>query len=270
MEVIITPESATFKAGEKTAGLYVLNDRFKPYFAQLNAPAGHNVVLVSPGDHRHHKGLMYALRAEDLNFWEEEPGTGHCGVQEIVSTRAVNSGIEQEILWREEGGHLETYREIRSITCEAKGPGFSWTWTTNRTALRDHKLIQSEWAHAAQDGRVINYHGIGIRPPWMWSFGSADGCAFGTLEVDGKPESEKNAHGTTAAKVGIWGIIDGDWNAPKARLTLSQDHGFPWYMIRGDFAYIATGPSGAGPVVVSRGDTFIETYHVSVEDISED
>lgn len=254
--------------GDKAAGIYVLNDAFKPHFSEFNTPAGHNLTMVSPGDHRHHKGVMYALVAEDVCFWEEEPGSGHCGIQEILSTEAIDGGIRQTLLWREEQGHLHTYTETRTIICVRKENAFEWTWKTERKALRDHRLIQSKWAHESTDGRLINYHGLGIRLPWMWSFGADGSDAFGWLEVDGQPTETLEAHGNMADNVGIWGIIDGQWDRTKARVSMSHQHGFPWYMIRGDFAYIASGPSVAGPVDVKTGQTFSETYVIRAEDIS--
>lgn len=86
MEIDVHKDRVIFQHDGKQFAKYLLNDPFKPHFSSLKTPAGRETTLVSPGDHRHHKGLMYALRCEDLNFWEEHPGDGHCGVQEPRST----------------------------------------------------------------------------------------------------------------------------------------------------------------------------------------
>ncbi len=164
MNVEISNREVLFQKGGCLAGRYVLDDPFKPHFAILNTTAGHNVTLVSPADHRHHKGLMYALRCADLNFWEEDPDGGTCGVQEVLDTHPIVNGIRQTLLWRALEGDRPTYRESREITCTlaADGGGYHWLWRTRREALRNHRLIKSEWSMALPDGRKINYHGLGL------------------------------------------------------------------------------------------------------------
>ena len=60
-----------FHHGAVLAGRYAYRDPFKPHVHPLNTPMGYTVSLRSPHDHPHHKALMYALRASDVNFWEE-------------------------------------------------------------------------------------------------------------------------------------------------------------------------------------------------------
>jgi len=55
----------------------------KPYVLTLATPDGEDVLREAPPDHLHHHGLMYAIRADGVNFWEETPGTG---VQKPVGT----------------------------------------------------------------------------------------------------------------------------------------------------------------------------------------
>ena len=51
-------------------------NQFKPYVRELYALNGVNVLRDAPADHLHHHGLMYAIRVNGVNFWEErdEPG----------------------------------------------------------------------------------------------------------------------------------------------------------------------------------------------------
>lgn len=268
MNIDLTKQAAVFSADGRPAGHYVLDDPFKPYLHPLRSPAGHVVTVAMPGDHRHHKGLMYALRCADLNFWEENPGSGHCGVQDIISTDpAGDSGLRQEILWREEGGGLETYREERHLSCtlSADGTCFEWTWRSRREALRDHRLIKSQWSLELPDGRKINYHGLGIRLPWMWAFGGDD-CPFNGIETGGRTATAMETCGTAGPEVTWWGLIDGHWAPPKAAVTLRQDHGYGWFVLKGDFAYLTAGPSNLAEREVARGEIFEETFLVSVAD----
>jgi hypothetical protein len=220
-----------------------------------------------PGDHRHHKGLMYALRCEDLNFWEEDPGSGHCGIQEIRETTVEDGALLQQILWREEGGRLHTYHEQRRVTCNLSDDRqrFEWTWSTRRESLRDHRLVKSPWSLEDQSGRKINYHGLGIRLPWMWRFGNDN---FNGVEKEGHPVEAADAHGTNGSTMGWWGLIDGHWTPPKAAVTLRQDHGFGWFVLKGHFPYLAAGPSNLEELDVKAGDVFTEDFQITVEDRS--
>ncbi|MBI4324179.1 MAG: PmoA family protein [Chloroflexi bacterium] len=51
-------------------------NQFKPYVRELYALNGVNLLRDAPADHLHHHGLMYAIRVNDLNFWEEPPTAG--------------------------------------------------------------------------------------------------------------------------------------------------------------------------------------------------
>ncbi|MFW6217603.1 MAG: DUF6807 family protein [Verrucomicrobiota bacterium] len=261
-------ERVIFASGPDVAGEYVIGDRFKPYLHPLRTPAGHVVTVAMPGDHRHHKGLMYGLRCADLNFWEEDPGSGQCGVQEVLDTEISAVGVCQQILWREEGGSLETYREEREISCAIRedGTAFDWTWISRRKALRDHRLIKSEWSLEVPDGRAINYHGLGIRLPWLWAFGGDEARAFSGVDAGDRPSTPMSACGANGPKVTWWGGIDGHWSPPLAAVTLKQKQRDTWFLIKGDFPYLAVGPSNLEELEVAAGDTFEEHFTITVED----
>jgi hypothetical protein len=44
---------------------------WKPYVRDLHTMRGENLLRDAPEDHRHHHGLMYAVRVNGVNFWEE-------------------------------------------------------------------------------------------------------------------------------------------------------------------------------------------------------
>lgn len=265
MQVTQHDHQIEFREGDALAGVYQLQDPFKPHFNELRTPAGHSVTMVSPGDHRHHKGLMFALKCDDLNFWEEEPGSGHCGIQEIRETKLLENGFEQELLWREESGELQTYHETRTITSQhdPTNNGFVWTWGTKRTALRDHRLVKSGWTLKLEDGRQINYHGLGIRLPWMWAYGDGK---MGSLVAGEDALTDLEASGRHDASLSMWGIIDGIWQRTEARVTISQPHGFAWFALRSGFAYLSTGPTIEEELEVPTGQTFTESYTVLIQD----
>lgn len=57
--------------------------QYKPYVKELCTVEGLNLLRDAPSDHLHHHGLMYAIRLNDVNFWEEIPGSG---IQKPVET----------------------------------------------------------------------------------------------------------------------------------------------------------------------------------------
>ena len=55
---------------------------YKPYADRLVSPAGTQILRDSPSDHKHHHGLMFALSADGVNFWEEDsPDAGPASSQ---------------------------------------------------------------------------------------------------------------------------------------------------------------------------------------------
>ena len=51
-------------------------NQFKPYVRELYTLTGENVLRDAPADHLHHHGLMYAIRVNGTNFWEERDAPG--------------------------------------------------------------------------------------------------------------------------------------------------------------------------------------------------
>jgi hypothetical protein len=63
--------------GDKKLLVYRSDPRqFKPYVKELCTIRGDNLLRDAPFDHLHHHALMYAIRVNGLNFWEEISGNG--------------------------------------------------------------------------------------------------------------------------------------------------------------------------------------------------
>jgi len=52
------------------------NVPYKPCVQQLFSLAGVNVLRDAPADHLHHHALMFAVKVDGVNFWEETPIAG--------------------------------------------------------------------------------------------------------------------------------------------------------------------------------------------------
>src|SRR5215218_6200604 len=122
MQLVVTDQAVSFVDGERVAGRYVLDDPFKPFIHPLKTPAGHTVSLAMPHDHPHHKGLMYALRTPQVNFWEERstlPGevVGRQIHQRFDELTEVGEqvGFVEILRWETEAGEA-LFQERRSIS----------------------------------------------------------------------------------------------------------------------------------------------------------
>lgn len=58
----------------------------KPYLQALSSPRGVQVLRDAPEDHEHHHGLMFALRADDADFWIERVADSDTTSEAIVRT----------------------------------------------------------------------------------------------------------------------------------------------------------------------------------------
>jgi len=259
---------ARFRVGDAVVGDYVLDDAHKPYLHPLRTLSGRVVSLAMPSDHRHHKGLMYALSATDVNWWEEEQWDDHApivGVQRILSThRASDDSIAQDLLWTAHDGSRETLRERRHISCVWDDRGFvRWSWTADFEVLRDVTLQQSPASVTTPSGRRVNYHGLGIRFPRSFGFQPE----VGTWEGDGTTGAAE-LMGARPRRLRVTDRLDGEIPAPTATVRVSQigsDHGV--FTMQHPFSYLAIGPTILpGTVDLVAGSTFHEEYLVDVAD----
>jgi hypothetical protein len=266
--VAVDAGAARFSIGAIEVGRYVLDDRYKPYLHPLRTIGGRVVTLAMPFDHPHHKGLMYALAATDVNWWEETGSADYVPtigvqVQEDLSTPAPGT-IRQSLRWTAEDGTLPTFAEQRTISCAWDEAGFlRWTWSTRLDVLRDVTLRHSPAAIPDAAGKPVNYHGLGIRFPR--TFGWSDQA--GTNIVDGIARSSKEIMGTRPSRAVISDFVDGEAPAARVSVRISQpSSSHAVFLLRAPFSYLSIGPSVAEPVELTRGDQIDEHYLIDVAD----
>ena len=78
----------------------------KPYADQLFSPAGVQVLRDSPFDHKHHHGLMYAVKVDGVDFWAEfnaQYGKQHGRTLNVTGATRLGdverAGFVQELNW---------------------------------------------------------------------------------------------------------------------------------------------------------------------------
>lgn len=134
---------------------------FKPYVASLATPGGVQILRDSPLDHKHHHGLMFAVGAEGINFWEETPKSGrqaHRGFSGInVSTGdgLRTARFSEQLDWVTPQKDV-LLRETRQLACYrgAKLPATLVTWSTRLEPAAGKSEITLSGS---------NYYGLGVR-----------------------------------------------------------------------------------------------------------
>jgi hypothetical protein len=271
MNLRIGPTAVDFVAAGQLAGRYVFGDDFKPHLHPLNTPAGYTLSLASPHDHKHHKGLMYALRTKDVNFWEEVatlPGEvpGRERHERFVSATESGPtvGVVEELAWLGDGGGPPIFWERRSLSCrEAAGDrGYEWGWATELEAQQDVELVTSQWSARTADGALVNYHGLGIR--FRRDFGCTGGNA---LVLDGTETPFADGLGRVPEEAEFRGSLDGSSPAVRAGVRIRQDRKNALFVLETPFAFMSFGPSNLGPFRMVAGQRLVERYVVTVFDL---
>lgn len=281
MRLIMTGDAVELVARDGViAGRYNFTDSFKPHVHPLASPKGHVVSLASPHDHKHHKGLMYALRIPELNFWEEvasKPDEKVGRQRHIAFTDVRESGDEvgftETLSWEAaEGSETDVvFDETRRLSCRREGTAFRWTWDTALKVRRATKLIQSQWSYKKPEGGLVNYHGLGLR--FRREFGG--GTRNNALQLDDAPEQWNKggqkfdfatAMGATPQRATFVGAIDGFFPVPYVAVTLEQKQRNGLFVKEEPFAFFAMGPSNLEERPLAAGEVLNERYAVVVRD----
>lgn len=271
MNLDFTAVSVGFYSQSALAGRYHYQDEYKPHFHPLNTPCGHTVSLASPHDHKHHKGLMYALRTETCNFWEETPTTSHenVGIQRHLRfDQVIGSGEQvgfQEMLeWQDSISGQIIITESRDIRCRMlpERNAFLWQWSTWLVAQQNCTLIQSQWSHVAPNGRKTNYHGLGLR--FCREFGG--GTGNNQVVVNGEVHLFTDAMGMIPEQVAYIGSFDGCWPPAKGYVEFRQTQKNGLFVYSDPFAFLSLGPSNISPFEWQAGNAIEEQYSILISD----
>jgi len=125
------------------------NVPFKPYIDELWTPSGKNVLRDAPWDHLHHHALMYAIRVNGCNFWEEANENSGKQISLLVTHPEANA-VESELDWNAPGPKT-LLKETRKISVDQKDDVTLLDWRSNFTAVEDAVLTGA------------HYNGLGLR-----------------------------------------------------------------------------------------------------------
>lgn len=242
--------------------------QFKPYVRELYTLRGENVLRDAPADHLHHHGLMYAIRLNGVNFWEERESPG---IEKSVSLVPGKTGkgpgglpqasFTQLIHWVEftnrevaDSAPLAFMVEQRSLTLtvdEAKGE-VALVWDASFELGKNTPKLQ---LHGA------NYNGLGLRLPL-----SFDKVAKFANSADA-PYNGNNTQNVIPAR---WTSVAGTMEGREVMLALfgRRDNapGQGWFFTMTEpFAYLAvTQGLDKQPLDYRAGDKFRLRYLLTV------
>jgi len=108
LQTVGDKDTVTIKDGDRVSLVYRgTPGPFKVYVKEFYTPGGLQVLRDSPHDHVHHHALMYAIGAEETDFWGEAPQhkpgkqipRGECAVnvEDVDGTRCAT--IRQTLDW---------------------------------------------------------------------------------------------------------------------------------------------------------------------------
>jgi hypothetical protein len=150
-------------AGEQPLFKYRYGDGpFKPYIKELFTPAGVQVLRDSPADHVHHRGVMFGIFVNGVDYWSEQPKAGKQVHVELgpVQSQSINnnsrSTFSQRLQWIPPGADRPVLVERRAITLHL-APDLKATLVTWQTSLQPGEgagTVKLTGSH---------YDGLGVR-----------------------------------------------------------------------------------------------------------
>lgn len=241
---------------------------FKPYVKELATIDGDNLLRDSPSDHLHHHALMYAIRVNGINFWEETPGAG---VQKVVRTDP------PDVSARPDGQAQVRLRQVLHwvapqdafLPDNANGALLVEERVLTLTANDTAKEVALEWHSAfAVGGKTnvvtlagANYFGLGLR-----FLQDLDPVAE-HINAGGPPDLSNNRQDTTRHP---WGAVRFNRPGRPATIVVAGHPGnargdSTFFTMRTPFAYLsATQGLDQEPMTYRAGDRFRLGFLVTV------
>ncbi len=243
-------------------------NQFKPYVRELFALSGDNVLRDAPADHLHHHGLMYAIRVNGVNFWEERDQPGHEIHVKLVRPRTGLDAIglpracfTELVHWVPDGDHTRTDTAAAAFLVERRTLTLTVDETNQEVALGWH----AEFEVGARTNRIklhgSEYNGLGLRLPATWERVARH------LNSEGTPPPRGGQPGAMPAR---WGAVSPSADARAVQVALlarpTQKAGISAMFTMSDpFTYLsATQSLDKTPLEYRAGERFSIDYLVLV------
>lgn len=242
--------------------------QFKPYVRELYTLRGENVLRDAPADHLHHHGLMYAIRLNGVNFWEERDSPG---IEKPISMVSKKVGRGPDGL--PEGSFTQVVHWLAFTNRDVPDSAAAAFLIEHRTltlAVEENVgEVALVWDATFEVGKLTpklqlhgaNYNGLGLRLPE--SFNKA--AQFANSE--NLPYTGNNTQNVIPAK---WTTVSGRMDGRDIMLVLfghsANAHGYgKFFTMTEPFAYLAaTQGLDTEPLEYRAGDKFRLRYLLTV------
>jgi hypothetical protein len=254
--------------GRKILVYAFATNQFKPYVRELYTLRGENVTRDAPPDHLHHHGLMYAVYANGINFWEERGTPGverHVELPLKVTTMGANglptASFTELIQWLSPSNPPASDPAAAAVLNERR--------TLTVTVDEENQEVALRWDSEFQVGPNAskvsihgpNYDGLGIRLPESFNHvakfqNSAD-----------QAYTAKDTHDVTTAR---WTSVSGQMGGRDVMLVMfgcadNARGDTAFYTMLDPFAYLsATQALDKQPLEYAAGDKFSLSYLLTV------
>jgi len=173
---IVQPGSVEWQfKGQRLLAYVFATNQFKPYVRELYTLAGDDVLRDAPADHLHHHGLMYAIRINDVNFWEEVGQPGHERHVKLLGHRtgcnasgSPQASFSELVHWVPHGNHTLPDTTPAAFLLERRTLTLTVDEAREEVALAWH----AEFEVGTRTNRVklhgSEYNGLGLRLPAAW------------------------------------------------------------------------------------------------------
>lgn len=247
----------TIRCGDRDVLRYRFADvPYKPYVSEFLTPGGVNILRDSPSDHKHHHGLMFAIKVDGINFWEEHMAPGlqkvtHFGETESCENQAAFShGVD----WINPPDGRTLLQETRKIEVNSvkDSEASLLTWQCQFSCPAGKPSATLTGSH---------YHGLGMRFLASMDEGGHFQNADGGTGVDGTNESKSRWCAYSAKADGKLVTV--------AMFDHPDNHRHPatWFTMDQGFAYMSdTMYLHKEPVIVNAAKPLLLRYGVALWD----
>jgi len=263
-----TPYQWVVKSGPQTLCAYTFApDQIKPYVRELAPFGGENILRDSPFDHKHHHGLMFAIKVNGVNFWEETPGCGH---EKPVGPPRLESGqshdgrpqalLHQRIDWV--AGAAGTVDDSKSAALLIEDRTLTVVLDESIGEVAVHWMSRFKVGPSALEVELggTNYHGLGIRF-------RQDLDPLASHLIAGTPPDVSGTKLDVSS--GAWGAVSFDVHTRPATVAIFASPRNPngetrFFSMKRPFAYLsATAGLDRQPLKFKANDTFTFQYVVA-------
>lgn len=237
-------------------------NQIKPYVRELYTLRGENVLRDSPPDHFHHHGLMYAIRVNGVNFWEEktEPGFEKSIKLRSFTTRGRQAKFTQTIHWVASTNNAVVDSAKVALLIEHRTLSLTVNEASDEVALTWESKFDVGPATTKAKLQGTDYNGLGMRLPQSFDH---------FAKFQNSENAIYSAPNTRNVVAGKWSSVAGTVDGHDITVAIFGDaankSGNHFFTLLDPFAYFGvTQALDKQPLEHARGEKFHVRYLVLV------